>query len=55
MKNLEEEKLHAKSAGSWSASMKPYLKMGGNLNKIDEIFLIVPPNNKIKVDIANIN
>ena len=52
---MEEEKLHAGSAGSVNASMIPFLKMGGNLKKIDEIFVRVPPKNKRKVDIVNMN
>ena len=35
--------------------MKSYLNMGGNLNKIDEIFVRVPPKNKNNVDIVNMN
>ena len=35
--------------------MEPYLKMGGNLKKIGEIFVRVTPKNKTKVYIININ
>ena len=47
--------MHDKSAGSVNASMKPYLNMGGNLKKIDEMFVRVPPKKKNKVDIINID
>ena len=43
--------MHANSAGSGNASMKPNLNMGGNLKKIDEIFVRVPPKNKRKVGV----
>ena len=51
--NIEEEKLHAKYEGSGNKSMKPYLKMGDNFKKMDEVFVRVTTQNKKKVYIIN--
>ena len=47
--------MHARYAGSVNVSIKPYLNMGGNLKKIDKIFVKNSLKKKRKLDIINTN